>query len=141
MIKNLSILILAGGKGQRLMPITKAIPKPLIKINNKEFISYLIDSLNKFDYHNMTILTGYKSELINKYISKKYKKFSKIKTKFTGVDNDILSRIKLSVNNISDDVLICYGDTLAEVNLNNYLNSIKNKCITIILSIKFWNNI
>ena len=119
MIKNLSILILAGGKGQRLMPITKAIPKPLIKINNKEFISYLIDSLNKFDYHNMTILTGYKSELINKYISKKYKKFSKIKTKFTGVDNDILSRIKLSVNNISDDVLICYGDTLADVNLNN----------------------
>ena len=45
MIKNLSILILAGGKGQRLMPITKAIPKPLIKINGKPHIINLLNML------------------------------------------------------------------------------------------------
>ena len=35
-------VILAGGKGKRLMPITKNIPKPLAPVNNKPFMDYLI---------------------------------------------------------------------------------------------------
>ena len=41
--KNLTVLILCGGKGERLKPITKTIPKPLVKIRNKEILSYIID--------------------------------------------------------------------------------------------------
>ena len=42
---DLTALILCGGKGERLYPITKKIPKPLIKLKNKEILSYLIDHL------------------------------------------------------------------------------------------------
>ena len=34
--KNLSALILCGGRGERLKPLTNILPKPLIKIDNKE---------------------------------------------------------------------------------------------------------
>ena len=40
-----SVVILAGGKGERLRPLTKKIPKPMLKINNKPIILHL---LNKF---------------------------------------------------------------------------------------------
>ena len=40
-------VILAGGKGKRLMPLTKNIPKPMAPINNIPFLSYLIFSLKK----------------------------------------------------------------------------------------------
>ena len=38
---NLTVIILCGGKGKRLLPITKSTPKPLIKINKKEMINYI----------------------------------------------------------------------------------------------------
>ena len=45
--KNLSTIILCGGKGKRLLPLTKSTPKPLIKIKNKEilFCTYSFSSI------------------------------------------------------------------------------------------------
>ncbi len=71
MNKTLTILVLAGGKGERLLPLTKSLPKPLIKINKKEILSYVIDDLVKFKFYRMIILTGYKYQLIENFIKKK----------------------------------------------------------------------
>lgn len=132
MSKDLTILILAGGKGERLLPLTKSVPKPLIKIHKKEILSYVIDYLKRFRFLKILILTGYKSILINKFIKKKYKKSHKIKTFFTGVNSDIAERIKKVFNQTSDNILICYGDTLANVNINNLIKlqkKLKDKTI------------
>lgn len=127
MNKTLTILILAGGKGERLLPLTKSIPKPLIKINKKEILSYVVDDLIRFKFKKIIILTGYKYQLIEKFIKKKYKKFENISTFFTGTNSDIATRIKKIFNQTSDDILICYGDTLANVNLDNLLKLQKQK--------------
>lgn len=134
MIEDLTILILAGGKGQRLMPITKTLPKPLIKINNKEILSYVIDGLNRFEYSKMIILTGYKYKLINNFLKKKYKNNNRISTQFTGVKSDILSRIKSSFNYLSQNILICYGDTLADINLNKLYRFYQKKKYKMIIT-------
>ena len=42
------ILILCGGKGTRLRPITKRIPKPLIEINGEPMLHYIISYFNKY---------------------------------------------------------------------------------------------
>ena len=41
--KNVTVLILCGGKGLRLRPLTKKLPKPLIKIKNKTILENIID--------------------------------------------------------------------------------------------------
>ena len=46
---NLSTIILCGGSGKRLYPLRKKTPKPLIKIRNKEILSYIIDHLNYYE--------------------------------------------------------------------------------------------
>ena len=55
--------ILAGGYGKRLGKITKKTPKPLIKINNIEFIKYLIFDLVKNNFKKIIILTHYKNKI------------------------------------------------------------------------------
>ena len=119
-MSDLTILVLAGGRGERLLPLTKTLPKPLIKINNKEILSYLLDSFSNFHYKQVLILTGYKSKLIENFISLKYNKLN-IKTKFTGVKSDISTRIKKAYNQLSNNILICYGDTLADLDLNKLI--------------------
>ena len=89
-------------------------------------MSYVIDDLVKFKFYRMIILTGYKYQLIENFIKKKYKKNKNISTFFTGINSDIATRIKKVFFKTSDNILICYGDTLANVNLNKLLN-FKNK--------------
>ena len=65
---NIQTLILCGGKGERLRPFTDDLPKPLVEINNKAILGYIIDNLLTFDITNIIIASGYKSEMITKYI-------------------------------------------------------------------------
>ena len=64
-------IILAGGRGKRLRPITDKIPKPLIPINEKPLIEWTIKYLKKYGITEIIISSGYKSNLIEKFLKKK----------------------------------------------------------------------
>ncbi len=64
-------IILAGGRGKRLRPITDKIPKPLIPINNKPLIERTIKYLKRYGITEIIISSGYKSNLIEKFLKKK----------------------------------------------------------------------
>lgn len=49
-------IILAGGKGTRLYPITKEIPKPLLPVKRKPIINYLVDLFSKAGIKNIAVL-------------------------------------------------------------------------------------
>jgi glucose-1-phosphate cytidylyltransferase len=114
--KNLTVIVLCGGKGQRLRPLTSDIPKPLIKIRNKALLEYIINHLLKFNIKNIIVASGYKSHLIKKFISNKYK--NKVEVIYTGIKTDILTRIKKITEKKEGDFLVCYGDTLVDININ-----------------------
>ncbi len=127
--KNLTVLILCGGKGLRLRPLTKKLPKPLIKIKNKSILENIIDYFKKYEINNFIVATGYKHQMIDKFISKKYKNLQ-IKTLYSGVNSDIINRIKKISKYSKKYLLVCYGDTLIDINFNKYINfylSNKNK--------------
>jgi len=64
-------IILAGGRGKRLRPITDKIPKPLIPINNKPLIERTIKYLKKYGIKKIIISSGYKSNQIEKFLKQK----------------------------------------------------------------------
>ena len=63
MEKNTSLVILCGGKGKRLGNITKKIAKPLIRINNKPFIEYLIKFYQRYLFKQIYLIGHYKSSI------------------------------------------------------------------------------
>lgn len=69
-LKNCNIIILAAGIGSRIGLAGKKIPKSLFKINKKRVIDYLIELLIKKKAKRISIMTGYKSMLIKKYLKK-----------------------------------------------------------------------
>ena len=64
-------IILAGGRGKRLRPVTDYIPKPLVPINNVPIIDWQIKYLKKFGINEIIICTGYKTEMIEHFLSVK----------------------------------------------------------------------
>lgn len=57
-LKSYKAVILAGGKGTRLYPITKEIPKPLLPINKKPIINYLVDLFKSHGIKEIAVLAS-----------------------------------------------------------------------------------
>ncbi|MBA4718454.1 MAG: nucleotidyltransferase family protein [Nitrosopumilus sp.] len=64
-------IILAGGHGKRLRPITDYVPKSLVPIKNVPIIEWQIKYLKKYGINEVIICTGYKTKMIENYLSMK----------------------------------------------------------------------
>ncbi len=64
---NLPVVIMAGGKGTRLQPLTNVYPKPLIPVGEKTIIETIMDKFVAHGCHNFHISVNYKAETIRNY--------------------------------------------------------------------------
>jgi dTDP-glucose pyrophosphorylase len=64
---QLPVVIMAGGKGTRLKPITNIIPKPLIPLGEKPIIEWIVDSFVKCGVQDFFVSVNYKKEMIKRY--------------------------------------------------------------------------
>ena len=111
----MKILLLCGGEGTRLYPLTKKIPKPLVKIKNKTIIDHIIAHLCKYNLNEYLICSGYKSVMVEEH----FYNIKSIKTEIVNSGRvDILQRIKDCRKILDNEFMVCYGDTIADVNIN-----------------------
>jgi glucose-1-phosphate cytidylyltransferase len=127
--KKTTVIILCGGKGERLRPLTFHTPKPLIKIDNRAILEHIISQFLKFNLNDFILATGYKSNIFSNFIKKKKQyKYLNIKIVNSGVNKDIVFRLVKCLKFVKKNVIVCYGDTLVDININKLiLNYIKNK--------------
>ena len=115
-----NIVIMAGGKGLRLRPLTKKIPKPMIRIKGKPLLDLQLKILSEYDTDNIFISVNYlKEKIINYFKKKKYNLKYIIENKPLGTAGS-LSRIKLTKENFP--LLIMNGDILTNFNFNEFYN-------------------
>ena len=126
-------IILCGGKGERLRPITNDTPKPLVKLDDHPILHYVIEHLVKFNIKNINIASGFKSNVINKYFSKTNYDAS-IKIHDSG-DVDIIKRIQDIFVTVQKDVIVLYGDTIANVDIKITTNK-KLSCLVVTALVK-----
>ena len=61
------VLLMAGGMGNRLRPLTDSCPKPLLKVGNKPILETIIQSFGNYGYRRFIIAVNYKADMITKY--------------------------------------------------------------------------
>jgi len=123
-------VILAGGLGKRLHPLTKSIPKPLAPVNNVPFLDYIIQLLIDNNFKKILILVGYKKNLI----IERYKNLKAIKVQFSFAEtfHDTGSRLLRSQELLDDYFMLLYGDNYFPLQLlklkSNFIK--KNALVT-----------
>jgi len=121
LINKIDIIFLCGGKGTRLRPYTKNLPKPLLLVNKKPFLSHLINKVIKLRNVDKIILAGgFKVQKIRDFVKKEFKNNKKIIVINSG-EVDIIKRIQDASKNITNDFMVCYGDTFVDINLYKYI--------------------
>ena len=66
---KITSIILCAGEGTRISDFVRSIPKPLIEINSKPILSYLISNLIKSNITSIIIITGHLKEEIEKFVA------------------------------------------------------------------------
>ncbi|MBL11051.1 MAG: hypothetical protein CL402_11155 [Acidiferrobacteraceae bacterium] len=112
-------VILAGGRGVRLRPITEKIPKPIAPINGIPFLDYLINSVRIAGFSNILLLLGYKGQLIRK----RYENVRNLHIDFhQGTEDDDTGRRLLNAHHLLDDTfLLMYGDNYWPIEIDQIL--------------------
>ena len=120
-------IILCGGLGTRLKPITNKIPKPMVKLNNKPFILYLIEQLKEQGIKEVLLLTGYLGEKIQTYFGNGKNFGIKISYSNGPINWDTGRRIWEARELLSKEFLLLYSDNFTTINLKKNFIFFKKK--------------
>jgi mannose-1-phosphate guanylyltransferase len=119
--------LLAAGVGNRLLPVTKYVPKCLVPINGKPLMSYWLDSLLKSGVNDILVNVHYLPQLVQQYIDKHpYKDRIRvvIEEKLLGTAGSVKK------NNIyfqDEDFLLIHADNLCFADLSKFISAHQNR--------------
>ena len=95
-------VILAGGRGTRLRPLTDTRPKPMIEIHGKPFLEYLVEMLRDQGFDRILLLLGYLPEVVQNHFGDGRRWGVTIEYSITAVDDDTGRRVKLAAPRIDE---------------------------------------
>lgn len=115
-------VILAGGRGERLRPLTDNIPKPLASVLGKPFLEYLIRYLKNQGITDLVLATGYKTDLIEDYFKKGEDLGVKIIYSKENFPLGTAGPVKNAENLIRDEeVLVLNGDSFLDIDIKKMI--------------------
>lgn len=116
------VIIMAGGLGSRLSPLTDNCPKPLLKIGAKPILEIILDNFIEYGFNKFYIAVNYKYEMIEEYFGDG----SKFDVEITYIREDrklgTAGALGLLDEKFSTPILVMNGDLLTKVNFDHLLN-------------------
>jgi dTDP-glucose pyrophosphorylase/CBS domain-containing protein len=131
-------VIMAGGKGQRLQPLTNFIPKPLLKVGEKPIMEYNLDRLASFGIDDFWVTVKYLGEQIEEYFKDGGNKNIKIEYVWEKTPLGTIGSVSNITNFEHDYILVVNSDLLTTIDYENFfLDFIKRKADLSVLTIPY----
>ncbi len=115
-MNSVTAVLLCGGKGERLMPFTENVPKPMVPLNGQPLLYHLMKHLWSGGISRFVICVGYKAEIIEAFVADQRNPGWEAVCVDSG-DASMTDRILDAREHAAGPVLVCYGDVLANVDL------------------------
>jgi len=119
--KSNRVVLMVGGLGTRLRPLTEHTPKPMLKVGNKPILETIILNFKKYGFINIVLCVSYKAEIIEEY----FKDGSDF-----GVDIEYIHENKrmgtagalsLIREKLTESFFVMNGDLLTNINFENMM--------------------
>ncbi len=131
-------VIMAGGRGERLRPLTDSTPKPLLKVGDKTILEHNLDRLRLFGIDDFWITVKYLGEQIEKHFGDGHEKSISIQYIH---ENEPLGTIGAvsKINNFShDNILVANSDLLTNIDYEHFfLDFLKNDADLSVVAIPY----
>lgn len=118
-------VILCGGRGERLMPMTACTPAALLRILGKSVVAYTLDQLKKAGFKEATLALGYLGgQVIEEFESCEYKG---MKLYFTSAEETGTAPAVAYAARNGEDILVCEANCVFDFDLNGIMDYHKAK--------------
>ena len=130
------VIIMAGGLGSRLSPLTDDIPKPMLKVGDHPILETIIRTCKAEGFHRFFIAVNYKSEIIKDYFGDGLR--WDVEIKYLEENTKLGTAGALSLLNCENDLpaLVMNGDLLTKVSLGDLLEFHRNKKASATMCVK-----
>lgn len=128
-------VLMAGGKGSRIRPLTLSRPKPLIPVANRPMIEYIVEKIRNSGYNELVVTLSYLKNQIKTLLKKDYSDMN-IKYSVEETPLGTAGGVKKASKYLNDTFFVLSGDVLVDVDLNKLLNFHKknNALATMVLT-------
>ncbi|NPA21972.1 MAG: nucleotidyltransferase family protein [Candidatus Micrarchaeota archaeon] len=129
----MKVVILAGGRGQRLRPYTDRTPKPMLPLGSKPILAYILNNVKKAGFDEVLLATGFMHDQIERYFGNEYKGIRihyAVEEKPEGTAGSLV-KVK---DMLDEDFLVLMGDQLTTIQLHKfYQKHLENDAIASIV--------
>ena len=117
------VFIMAGGRGERLMPLTKDTPKPMLPVGDMPMLEHTINHLKKYGIKNIYMCVNYLKQVIQDYFGDGSDR--KLSIKYVCEDKPLgtLGALKLAGETEHDYILLMNSDILTNIDLNGFFKT------------------
>lgn len=138
---NNTVVLMAGGQGTRLRPLTKKLPKPMIKVGEKPIIETIINNFSKQGFDNFYISVNYMADVIKDYL----KDGSDLDVTINYLEEDTPLGTAGALSMLppqKDPIIVMNGDLLSKVDFSKLINHHNQKGVLATMCVrKYMNNI
>ncbi len=120
-IKMNKVILMVGGLGSRLRPLTDNIPKPMLKVGNRPILETIILNFKKNGFSEIILCVSYKSEIIEKYFGDGSSFGVNIKYIHENKRMGTAGALSLIQETISEPFFVMNGDLLTNLNFEQML--------------------
>ena len=121
--KSNRVVLMVGGLGSRLRPLTDTIPKPMLKVGDKPILETIIERFVKYGFVNIILCVNYKAEIIRDYFGDGSKFKANIKYVYEDKKMGTAGALSLIQESIDEAFFVMNGDLLTNLNFGNMMNS------------------
>lgn len=135
-----AVIIMAGGKGTRLDPFTRILPKPLIPIGDKSILEIIIEKFTDYAIDYFYVSINHKAKIIKSYFEELNPEY-KINYLYESKPLGTIGSLKQLEGIIEKEIILTNCDIIIECDYNDLLIHHKEKKndITIVASLKHYN--
>ena len=120
-------LILAGGLGTRLRPLTRSFPKPMVPIVNRPLVEHTILHLKKHNITEIIFLLYYLPDIIRNHFKDGSQFGAKISYITAEDDYATAGAVKLASELVNDTFLVVSGDVITDFDISDFVQSHREK--------------
>ena len=116
------VVLMVGGLGTRLRPLTNNIPKPMLNVGNKPILQTIIEGFANNNFRNITMCLGYKSNIIQNYFQDGGNFGVNIEYIVEEKRMGTAGALTLLKNKLNKPVFVMNGDLLTNINFEKMLD-------------------
>lgn len=121
-IKSNKVVLMVGGLGTRLRPLTEHTPKPMLKVGNKPILETIILNFKKYGFTNIVLCVSYKSEIIKDYFGDGTNFGVSIEYVHENKRMGTAGALSLIKDKLNEPFFVMNGDLLTNINFEHMMN-------------------